>query len=74
MTSIGDFTVEVHRDGLFLSSPGRFETLFDATRAALDLVEHLAHAPSGSALHVEIRRGTETVLDIKVVPGKSLDR
>jgi hypothetical protein len=74
MTSIDEYSVEIYRDGLLLSSSGRFATLFDATRAALELVEQLGRAPPGTALHVEVRRGTETFLDIEIVPGRPLDR
>jgi hypothetical protein len=74
MSLVEDFTVEVRRDGLLQSSYGRFKTLFDATRAALDLVEQLGRSPAGIELHVEIRRSGRTFLDIKVVPGESLGR
>jgi len=74
MNRIDDFAVEICRDGLFLSSPGRYGTLFDATRAALDLVVQLGQAPAGAPLHVEVRRGTVTLLDIEVIPGRPFGR
>jgi hypothetical protein len=74
MTRIDDFTVEVRRDGNFVSSSGRYDTLYAATRAALDLVEDLENASSGTALHVEIRRDSAVVLDIRVIPGGAQNR
>lgn len=73
MNSIDEFKVEVRRDGLFLSSPGYFGTLFDATRAALDLAERLGRGAPGAPLHVVISDDAEVLLDIKVVPGTRLD-
>jgi len=73
MTTKGDFTVEARRDGLMLSSPEPFQTLFDATTAALDLAERLGRTSSGTTLHVTIASGAATLLDIKVIPGHPLD-
>lgn len=72
-TTDGNFTVEARRDGLSLAASEYFGTLFDATLAALDLAKQLGATLSGPAFHVVMTGDGETLLDIKVVPGRPLD-
>ncbi len=73
MNTADDFTVEVRRDGLLLSTVGCFPTLFDATVSALDSAERIGRAALGTHLQVVISSGAEMILTIEVVAGRRLD-